>query len=80
MNPAPAELLQLLIIAALQPTTSGHPFTISAALFTSLPLRARKEKAALPEHDQAVRLVLFVTLKCILIESASHYSIGFVCP
>jgi hypothetical protein len=62
MNPAPAELLQLLTIAALQPTTLGHAPTAFSCASTSLPLRARKEKAALPEEDQAVRLILFVTL------------------
>ncbi|VXC53182.1 hypothetical protein MASSI9I_70427 [Massilia sp. 9I] len=42
-------------------------------------MRARKEKAALPELGQAVRLVLFASLKCILIESVSYYSIDY-CP
>jgi hypothetical protein len=35
--------------------------------------RQRKEKAAMPEHDQAVRLVFFAMLTCILIESASYF-------
>ncbi|TFW34033.1 hypothetical protein [Massilia horti] len=33
----------------------------------------RKEKAAVPEPGQAVRLVFFARLSCILIESASHF-------
>ena len=38
----------------------------------SRPALTRKEKAAMPEQDQAVRLVFFVEVKCISVESASH--------
>jgi hypothetical protein len=80
MNPAPAELLQLLKSAALQlsssPTTETTKVRWFTALFTPLPARARKEKAAMPELIQAMRLVLFAKLTCILNESASHFLIG----
>jgi hypothetical protein len=53
MNPAPAELLQLLKSAALQlsssPTTDTTKVRWSTILFTPQPARARKEKAAMPE-------------------------------
>jgi hypothetical protein len=76
MNSAPAELLQLLTIAALQPSSSMTPNDGSvgtSALFNTAARAKRKEKAAMPEHDQAVRLVFFAKLTCILIESASHF-------
>jgi hypothetical protein len=77
MNPAPAELLQLLKSAALQlsssPTTETTEVRWSTTPFTSLPARARKEKAAMPELIQAMRLVLFAKLTRILNESASHF-------
>jgi hypothetical protein len=53
MNPAPAELLQLLKSAALQlsssPTTETTEVRRFTTPFTSLPLSTRKEKAAMPE-------------------------------
>jgi acyl-[acyl carrier protein]--UDP-N-acetylglucosamine O-acyltransferase len=77
MNSAPAELLQLLTIAALQPSSSIDPNDGSVGtgtLLNSIGMRRqRKEKAAMPELDQAVRLVFFAKLTCILIESASHF-------
>jgi hypothetical protein len=80
MNPAPAELLQLLKSAALQlsssPTTDTTKVRWSTILFTPQPARARKEKAAMPELIQAMRLVLFAKLTCILNESASYFLIG----
>jgi hypothetical protein len=75
MNSAPAELLQLLTIAALQPSSSIRQTTdrlVQVRCSTSRPGRQRKEKAAMPEHGQAVRLVFFAMLTCILIESASY--------
>jgi hypothetical protein len=80
MNPAPAELLQLLKSAALQisssPTTETTKFDGSPSCSHRSPREARKEKAAMPELIQAMRLVLFAKLTCILNESASHFLIG----
>jgi hypothetical protein len=80
MNPAPAELLQLLKSAALQlsssPTTETTKFDGSPHCPHRCPREARKEKAAMPELIQAMRLVLFSKLTCILNESASYFLIG----
>jgi len=47
MNPAPAELLQLLTIAALQPTTSGHsPITQMRFHIAALAGTKRKSRHA----------------------------------
>jgi len=74
MNSAPAELLQLLTIAALQPSSSDYARHIDRfAVSHRSPHQSRKEKAAMPEQDQAVRLVFFVKLTCILSESASYF-------
>jgi hypothetical protein len=77
MNPAPAELLQLLKSAALQlsssPTTKRQKFDGPTRCPHRCPHETRKEKAAMPELIQAMRLVLFAKLTCILNESASHF-------
>jgi hypothetical protein len=42
MNPAPAELLQLLTIAALQPTSTGHrPFAFHIATLAGAKRKSR---------------------------------------
>jgi hypothetical protein len=68
MNSAPAELLQLLTIAALQPWSSAthdDKFGGSSALFTSQVRLPSNEKAAMPEQDQAVRLCMCGKFACI---------------
>jgi hypothetical protein len=69
MNTAPAELLQLLTIAALQPsleTTENNFGCLPVRCSHRNTGRTQKEKAAMPENDQAVRLVFFARLMCIL--------------
>lgn len=80
MNPAPAELLQLLTIAALQPTTSGHSPTVFSAFSHRYPCGHEKKKPPCLTKDQAVRLVLFAWRLCILMESASHEFDRFCLP
>jgi len=75
MNPAPAELLQLLTVAALQPTSTGH----RSSVVTALPLRVRKEKAALPE--QLVRQGgLFFSLRFRAYCLVQRLIIRSICP
>jgi len=42
-------------------------------------VRCEKKKPPCPKLIQAMRLVLFAKLTCILNESASHFLIGFAC-
>jgi hypothetical protein len=72
MNSAPAELLQLLTTAALQPLSppanwpaGRDEIGVSSAPFTSQTASPRKEKAAMPEQVQAVRLSFCGKFMCI---------------
>jgi hypothetical protein len=80
MNPAPAELLQLLKSAALQlsssPTTIRQKFDGSQYCSHRSPQEREKKKPPCPKLIQAMRLVLFAKLTCILNESASYFLIG----
>jgi hypothetical protein len=81
MNAAPAELLQLLTIAALQPSPPVlRPATLvlHVTLFTSQSQRLRKEKAAMPEQIRQCGLSFSLSIRAYWIESASHFLIGFL--
>ena len=69
MNSAPAELLQLLTFAALQLQSflklGNDEYDVPVRCSHHRLALTRKEKAAMPEQDQAVRLIFFVEVKCI---------------
>jgi hypothetical protein len=76
MNPAPAELLQLLTIAALQPTTSGHSPITSAALSHRCPYEHEKKKPPCLKTIRQCGLFFSLRLCACWIESASHYEVS----
>jgi hypothetical protein len=74
MNPAPAELLQLLTIAALQPTSTGNRLNTFSLRY---PYGREKKKPPCLNFVRQCGFVFFASLACILIESVSYYSIDY---
>jgi hypothetical protein len=72
MDPAPAELLQLLTIAALQPTTPGHAPLLSVALPHRYPYGHEKKKPPCLKKIRQCGLFFSLRFMCILMVSASQ--------